>query len=1012
VLSSAVGIAVTDGCLGADTLVDFLAGRADPPQRARIEQHASRCSECRAVLSSLVRSGTPPIGRTAAPELDRVLAPGTPVGRYLIAHKLGAGGMGVVYAARDPELDRMVAIKLLHGDGDRHMQERLRREAQAMAQLAHPNVVAVHDVGTFEGHVFVAMEYVAGETLAHWLSTPRAPREILEVHRAAGRGLAAAHAAGIVHRDFKPENVLIGRDGRPRVGDFGLARAAGTADTTDTLEVPAPGTLGSGSPSPLASPHAATEPADLTIPGTVLGTPYYMAPELYRGEEANARSDQFSFCVALFTALHGERPFDGATFDRLGANVCAGRLREPRTAVRVPRRIRAAIQRGLAVDPAARFATLDGLLDELAPPASRRTRAMAALGAALILGLAVTAWLLARSAATSADERCTGAGAAFASAWNPGRRDAIAAAFTATRTPYAAAALDRVTTALDDYAARWIQAHTAACRATRILGEQTEAMLDLRMTCLERRRQEAAALADTLAAADTAGVARSVSAAVGLVDVATCADVVALRQVVAPPADPAARAQLAALTPRLADARARYETGAFARALELVRPVAATARVLAYRPFEAEAELLQGQLEREAGDVAHAEATLETAVWAAEAGRHDEVAARAWSTLVFLVGYDKAEYARGLALVPRATAAIARLGGNPDIEATLERALGAIDADQSKLDTAVAHFEKAVALAERAFGATHPGVARALDNLGMAVMARGDGNRAIALHERALRIYEPLLGPQHPTVAQALHNLGNAHAAVDNDRLAEQELRRALAIREAALGPDHPDIAANLTDLARVVRHLGNIEDALALDRRAVAMGEKAFGAEHPVLAGQLVALGIDLGRASRPVEADAALRRAEAIFTRLHGPDHVEVMRVLVARGDVLMGQARWQDAATLYERAIPPLAKSEGGGDALPSAQINLGRARVELHQAAQALAPLEQLASKPDGLSPDNRAALEFTLARALWDSGGDRTRARTLASGALTRIQDRAGASRDDVAQMQRWLASHR
>ena len=208
---------MTEPCLGDDTIVDFMEQRADAAVRARVEEHASRCAACREVLSSLARSGPPVL---AEPEL----APHTRVGRYEIVRQIGAGGMGVVYAAHDPELDRLVAVKLLRGDADPDLQQRLRREARAMAQLVHPNVVAVHDVGAFDGRTFIAMEYVPGETLLHWVAGRHTAREILAIYVAAGQGLAAAHAAGLVHRDFKPENVLIGRDGRPRVGDFGLAR--------------------------------------------------------------------------------------------------------------------------------------------------------------------------------------------------------------------------------------------------------------------------------------------------------------------------------------------------------------------------------------------------------------------------------------------------------------------------------------------------------------------------------------------------------------------------------------------------------------------------------------------------------------------------------------------------------------------------------------------------------------------------------------------------------------------
>jgi tetratricopeptide (TPR) repeat protein/predicted Ser/Thr protein kinase len=924
----------------------------------------------------------------------------------VIAHEIGAGGMGVVYAAHDPELDRAVAVKIMHsgsgsGSGMR-LQERLRREAQTMAKLAHPNVVAVYDVGEHDGCVFIAMEYVVGDTLERWLATPRPHREILEMFRAAGCGLAAAHAAGIVHRDFKPENVLIGSDGRVRVGDFGVSRSV------DRDALPAT-TLGSASGLELSTAHDRTIPTALTLAGTLLGTPQYMAPEVVGGEEADARSDQFSFCVALFAALYGEHPFRGDSLVELCSNILAGKLREPAAAARVPRQIRAAIQRGLSSDPAARFASIDALLHELAP---RRRRALWALAPVALAAVAVPAWLALRSPATLPDQRCSGAAAAFATAWNPERRGALESAFTATRAPFAGTAFQQVAGALDRYGERWIAAHTDACRATQILGEQSASTLDLRMACLERRRQEAAALIDELVAARAAElVARSVTAAVGLPGVASCADLAALRQIVPPPADAATQARLAEIAPRLADARAKRGTGELAPALELSRAIAADARTLGYRPFAAEAELLEGQLERELNKP-EAEATLQAAMLSAEAGRHDEIAARARATLVFLVGYEKAEYARGLALVPAATAALERLGGNPEIEAMIERALGAIDADQSKIDTAIPHFEKAVALTERAFGAEHPDFARALNNLGMAVMARGDGALSLELQQRALAIYEKLLGPAHPTIATALHDLGNAHFATGDYALAEDELRRALAISEAALGADHPDVATNLTDLSRVLRRRGKTDEALALGRRALAVGEKAFGAEHPTYAGQLTGFALDLIRAGHYAEAYAPLDRAEAIYLKVYGPRHFEIGRVRVLRGEVLMRQARWKDAAALFERTLPLVADSPVAGETLIGAQVNLAKAYVELGRPAKAIPILDRLAAGIDRLPPHGRVALEFTLAQALWSSGRDRKRARTLAAHALAAYREIEGAPPDQIAEIERWLARHR
>jgi dipeptidyl aminopeptidase/acylaminoacyl peptidase/predicted Ser/Thr protein kinase len=282
-------------------------------------------------------------------------------GTYRIERKLGAGGMGVVYLARDLRLQRDVAIKL-HGEraGDGEG-ARLLREATAMAQLVHPNVATVYQVGTWSGRPYIAMEYVAGGTLREWLAAPHAPRQIVEKFVDAGRGLAAAHAIGIVHRDFKPDNVLVGRDGRARVSDFGLARATDASDLTS----PAP----SPSPAPLSP---------LTQAGSVVGTPAYMAPEQRTGVAGTA-ADQFAFAVALWEALAGHRP------EPVSGKALA------RPAGRMSARVHAALTRALAVDPEERFSTMDALLAALTDDRRRRW----AIGVAAVVALAAIAIVVA-----------------------------------------------------------------------------------------------------------------------------------------------------------------------------------------------------------------------------------------------------------------------------------------------------------------------------------------------------------------------------------------------------------------------------------------------------------------------------------------------------------------------------------------------------------------------------------------------------------------------------------------
>jgi formylglycine-generating enzyme required for sulfatase activity len=320
--------------------------------------------------------------------LSSALPAGARIGRYLILERVGSGAMGVVYGAYDPELDRRIALKLLGGDQaaqEESARARLLREAKAMARLADPNVIAVHDVGVFEGRVFLAMEFLGGGTLKSWLGAgPRGWRQVLEVFVAAGRGLAAAHAAGLVHRDFKPDNVLLDREGRPRVGDFGLARDADAAGDQGDGAGRAQAAL---APASLTGAEAAGQRlATLTRTGAIMGTPAYMAPEQVLGEPTDERTDQFGFCVALYEALYGELPFTGESLLRLLHSITEGQVRPPPQDRPVPAWIRRAVLRGLKADPAARWPSMAPLIAALEDdPAARRRRRLLAVGVTVLV---------------------------------------------------------------------------------------------------------------------------------------------------------------------------------------------------------------------------------------------------------------------------------------------------------------------------------------------------------------------------------------------------------------------------------------------------------------------------------------------------------------------------------------------------------------------------------------------------------------------------------------------------
>jgi eukaryotic-like serine/threonine-protein kinase len=362
-------------CPSEDELLAFLDGRLDAAGVAAVDAHLDGCAACEQLIATGAADATAATSLDVARQPLSELARGAEVGRYRIVERIGAGGMGVVYAAHDPEMDRVVALKWMRPtSGSDESQSRLAREARALAKLSHPNVVTIFDVGRSGDELYLAMERVTGRTLDDWLGEVRPWRQIVDVLLQAGRGVAAAHRAGLVHRDLKPSNVIVGEDGRVRVIDFGLALEPRRAVLAHTEE-------------------RAT--ADLTKSGAVLGTPRYMAPEQHRGEPVDARSDQFSFAVMAFEALFGRPPFAGDSYLALRRAVLAGDVATPETSD-ARRVLIAPLMRALATDPGARFADLDELLTAITRAARRRSRVpLVAMAGIAVAGVAI--WMIARA---------------------------------------------------------------------------------------------------------------------------------------------------------------------------------------------------------------------------------------------------------------------------------------------------------------------------------------------------------------------------------------------------------------------------------------------------------------------------------------------------------------------------------------------------------------------------------------------------------------------------------------
>jgi hypothetical protein len=368
-------------CPHDDILGAFLAGELPPAERAKIVDHAATCEQCRAVVAAAIDSAPTPGNEPtlgAAAGGDDIVAPGDRVGRYVIEHRLGVGGMGVVYAAVDSDLHRRVAVKLLRDEREAGFgsqgRERLLREARTLAKLSHPNVVTVFDVGVHRDQLYIAMELVDGGNLSAWLRrAPRTTREVIDRMREAGAGLAAAHAAGVVHRDVKPDNILVGEDGRARMTDFGLARSTDTA---------APSIAAPAGTTPV--PEAA-----LTRTHAMVGTPVYMAPEQLTGASADARSDQWSFCATLYEAIAGVRPFAPGDIDSRRSAIASASVAAPMTGRRMPRWVRRIALRGLRADPAERWPSVSAIVDALGR--SRQRRAVLVLAGLLVVALGAVA---------------------------------------------------------------------------------------------------------------------------------------------------------------------------------------------------------------------------------------------------------------------------------------------------------------------------------------------------------------------------------------------------------------------------------------------------------------------------------------------------------------------------------------------------------------------------------------------------------------------------------------------
>jgi tetratricopeptide (TPR) repeat protein/predicted Ser/Thr protein kinase len=871
--------------------------------------------------------------------------PGTAIGRYEVIEPIGSGAAGLVYAARDTTLGRTIALKLVRDPQRTSARQRLFREAQALAKLSHPNVVAVYDAGTYNDQVYLAMERVDGSTLRDWLARERRDwRAVLAVMLEAGDGLSAAHGAGITHRDFKPDNVLVDHEGRVRVGDFGLALI--------DLEDP---DSESGEDAPRL-----LEPGHLTRTGAAVGTPAYMSPEQWAGGKVGAASDQFSFCATLYEALVGERPCGSESPAARGGRVAEERLRWRHP---IPRWLWRLVVRGLATDPGDRHPDMAALLTAMRR--GRRWPRRIGLGAAGVVLLGA-AGVITQPLWAGDGDRCRAATDRMAGIWDGARKDQVRSAFRATGSPLAEAAWVGVERALDTRTRDWIAMHVDSCEATHVREEQSAAVLDLRTECLGHRRAEVRALTDRFLDADPRTVESAVSAAGSLPPLAECSNVRGLRDAVAP-ASEAQRTEAERLRERLADISALSSTGGYREAVEPARRLAADARALGYRPLEAEVLRQLSIVLRRIGDLAGAERASYDAIAAAEAGRMAATKAKAWLDLTFMVGVVAARYDEAERLIPLARAAVEAAGSDPGDQVRLEVVLGVLHSAKGEPGRARPYLERAVARTAELYGADAFAMLEPLHNLAIVSNIEGKTDQAMELLARARAVVIKNLGEDHPQMVAILNTEATVLDTAGKSAEAIESFRRALTVMERARMLETEEGVALLHNLAAALYDSGDPAAAVTHFERVIAIQAKLYSTPHPNQAAALHGLGEVLVELDRPAEAIGHIERALEIRTAAGAGEPTPAMLMLA------LSQAHL--AAGNPARAVPLAERS------------------LELFVAAR---------------DPDFVPAIRFTLALALDKSGGDRARARRLAREALAELKGR-GDSPDEVAEIQTWLA---
>jgi serine/threonine protein kinase/tetratricopeptide (TPR) repeat protein len=1014
---------------------------------------------------------SPKRGPTPADSLQARLDPRsgpTRLGRYVLLREIGRGAIGVVYAAYHEGLDRKLAIKVLNKQraGRADLEARLRREARALAKLSHPNVVQVYDVGEFEGRVFVAMEFVEGEPLTDWMRRQHSIPEILAMFADAGRGLAAAHEAGVVHRDFKPDNVLVGKDGRPRVLDFGLARAVehetdegvvgsrtrmresgplassvggsevwvasldelltgararGSVQPPVPVPLPrvdAPATAGKDTGSdpdatatsdhvpqqdsdeatlaptgslyeqqlgetmastPGLQLHAEPELVDteqsepgasvgsdddvLTRTGAMMGTPAYMSPEQFLGQRVDQASDQFSFCVALHEALYGRRPFAGRSSMDLALATQSGRIVEAPPNSPVPTWLREILLRGLQPAPDARFESMNDLIAELVrdrEPPRRRWPLPVALASVAALALAIGFLVPDESPCPTIEETA-------AQQWSDERARELSEVFERSPLPYASAAWTGIEPRLRGWVDGWAAQRVEACEATHVRREFSTEVLDLRQACLERELRSFEALVEQLRAGDPTVIEHALEATVALPEPARCGDVDALLSGLAPPPAEVA-AEVEQLRTTLAELDALANTGRWRQGLSIAEIAVEQARSSNYKPILAEALLTHARLLAGVGSGEQAVQRLQDALDEAERSGHDSLVPRVAIELVSLSIYIRPDPIRGRVWARRALASLDHIEEHGYLRTRGIWILANLDRLDGAYAPAEAALREAISLLDT-HAPGHPDRGAMLNDLGIAIAARGEVELARETYSEALRDSVTSFGPAHPRVGNVYFNL--ARLEFDQDRLdeARTQLDHARRIYVDAHGPRHRDVGSVEMLLAAIDVASGRFDQAkahasLAEEIYAVELApDNVDRAEPRLLLGHIAFAEEQYQTAAEHYRAGLALQQAAL------PPGHISMAGTHTNLGLVSLVRGDHDDAVAELERALDLLEAGSGVAPAtLRMNRLYLADALLTRNAPGDARHAARRLAAAREGCEGEVCAEIQDRIAKA--------------------------------------------